>query len=77
MFEFQNKIINKKCEIVAEIGEDQESFEGIVRHIYSNFVEIEESDGQHVFIHERNVVYIKPFFDPSELDEKKKKGLFG
>ena len=78
MFEFANDLRDRHVEITVAEGAEAETYSGIVRRVYSNFVMLtEDGTGRTAYINQSMVSSV--CFDPDDerLDEKKKKKLFG
>ncbi|MCR5122163.1 MAG: hypothetical protein K6B74_07065 [Ruminococcus sp.] len=78
MFEFANDLRDRHVEITVAEGAEAETYSGIVRRVYSNFVMLtEDGTGRTVYINQSMISSVCVDPDDTALDEKKKKRLFG
>ena len=60
MVEFVMRLKNHRCEFGAVIGTESKVITGVVKNVYTRFVEVTEDDGKVIFISQDKVTYVRP-----------------
>lgn len=60
MVEFVMRLKNHRCEFGAMLGDQATIITGVVKNVYTAYVEIVEDDGKVLFLSQDKVTYVRP-----------------
>ncbi len=60
MVEFVMRLKNHRCEIGCMLGGEAKVITGVVKNVYTSYVELVEDNGKVIFVNQNTVTYVRP-----------------